>query len=87
MSTKAPIDTVLGPGHDYGSVTDHISDIVTKDPIRKGWVFGFALAFTFVMALMFTVLMLFQYCVGIWGINIPVGWGFDIINFVWSTLR
>ena len=21
--------------------------------------------------------------VGIWGINIPVGWGFDIINFVW----
>ena len=21
--------------------------------------------------------------VGIWGINIPVGWGFAIINFVW----
>jgi molybdopterin-containing oxidoreductase family membrane subunit len=21
--------------------------------------------------------------VGVWGINIPVGWGFDIINFVW----
>ena len=21
--------------------------------------------------------------VGIWGINIPVGWGFDIVNFVW----
>ena len=21
--------------------------------------------------------------IGIWGINIPVGWGFDIINFVW----
>ena len=21
--------------------------------------------------------------VGLWGINIPVGWGFDIINFVW----
>ena len=21
--------------------------------------------------------------IGIWGINIPVGWGFAIINFVW----
>ena len=21
--------------------------------------------------------------IGIWGINVPVGWGFDIINFVW----
>ena len=21
--------------------------------------------------------------VGIWGINIPIGWGFAIINFVW----
>ena len=20
---------------------------------------------------------------GIWGVNIPVGWGFDIVNFVW----
>jgi len=20
---------------------------------------------------------------GIWGINIPVGWGFAIVNFVW----
>ncbi len=21
--------------------------------------------------------------IGIWGLNVPVGWGFDIINFVW----
>ncbi len=21
--------------------------------------------------------------IGVWGVNIPVGWGFDIINFVW----
>ena len=36
-------------------------------------------------------MMMFLYAVtylvftgtGIWGINIPVGWGFDIVNFVW----
>jgi len=27
--------------------------------------------------------VLFAKGVGVWGINIPVGWGFDIINFVW----
>ena len=21
--------------------------------------------------------------IGVWGVNIPVGWGFDIVNFVW----
>ncbi len=31
------------------------------------------------MALTWTFLM----GVGIWGINIPVAWAFDIINFVW----
>ena len=26
---------------------------------------------------------LFVKGIGIWGVNIPVGWGFAIINFVW----
>ena len=26
---------------------------------------------------------LFVKGVGVWGINIPVGWGFAIVNFVW----
>ncbi len=26
---------------------------------------------------------LFLKGVGIWGINIPIGWGFAIVNFVW----
>ena len=35
------------------------------------------------MMLFATVAYLVGKGVGIWGINIPVGWGFDIINFVW----
>ena len=30
-----------------------------------------------------TVTLLLAKGVGIWGVNVPVGWGFDIINFVW----
>ncbi len=35
------------------------------------------------MLLNFTVGYLLIKGVGIWGINIPVGWGFAIVNFVW----
>ena len=33
--------------------------------------------------LFFTIAWLLIRGVGIWGINIPVGWGFAIVNFVW----
>jgi len=74
---------VIAPGHTYDSLTEKISSIVVKEKIRPGWVFGFGLAFLFLMMLLGTVGMLFYYDVGIWGITIPIGWGFDIVNFVW----
>ncbi|MBY0372030.1 hydrogenase, partial [bacterium] len=76
-------EEVLAPGHSYASVSDKINDIVVKEKIRPGWLLGFTLAFSLLMLLFMTIGLLFKYCVGIWGINIPVGWGFDIINFVW----
>jgi Ni/Fe-hydrogenase subunit HybB-like protein len=50
---------------------------------RRGWFFGFAIAFALLMMLMYAVTWLLIVGVGIWGINIPIGWGFAIINFVW----
>ena len=35
------------------------------------------------MILNLTIVKLLFTGIGIWGNNIPVGWGFDIINFVW----
>jgi Ni/Fe-hydrogenase subunit HybB-like protein len=35
------------------------------------------------MLLLFAITNLFVTGTGIWGLNIPVGWGFAIINFVW----
>jgi Ni/Fe-hydrogenase subunit HybB-like protein len=94
MSTgqQPPIETapeirrlspVLEPGHTFASVTDKISSIVLTRPTSMGWIAGFALAFTFVMILNVAVAWLFTKGVGIWGIDIPVGWGFAIVNFVW----
>ena len=78
-------DRVLSEGHDYGTVSDRIAGVVylpwKQSP--KKWLAGAFLSFLFVNILVLAVCYLFLRGVGIWGINIPVAWGFAIINFVW----
>jgi len=65
------------------SVTDKISSIVLTGKTPYQWMIGFGMAFTLLMVLMIAVAYLFLKGVGIWGIDIPVAWGFAIVNFVW----
>ncbi|HTS17389.1 MAG TPA: NrfD/PsrC family molybdoenzyme membrane anchor subunit [Verrucomicrobiae bacterium] len=74
---------VIEPGYTYASVTDKISSIVLRRKTPRGWIIGFALSFLLLNALLLTIYMLLVRGVGIWGINIPVAWGFAIVNFVW----
>ena len=65
----------------FHTVTERISRIV-EDKTRLNW--WIAVGFTGSLALlMFGMIgwLLFK-GVGIWGVNVPVGWGFAIINFV-----
>ncbi len=73
---------VVAPGHTPGTVTDKISSIVLKRTPRWWWV-GFGITFVFVQMLLYALTKLVFTGVGIWGNNVPVGWAFDIINFVW----
>src|SRR5450631_143055 len=77
------LSPVLEPGHTYATVTDKIAAIVLTRPVSLGWLAGFGLAFSFVMILNIAVGWLIIKGVGIWGINVPIGWGFAIVNFVW----
>jgi Ni/Fe-hydrogenase subunit HybB-like protein len=74
---------VLAPGQTFDSVTDTITDIVLKRPIGLGWLAGLAVGMGLLAILGMAVTYLFLRGVGIWGIEIPVAWGFAIINFVW----
>jgi molybdopterin-containing oxidoreductase family membrane subunit len=74
---------VIGPGHTFASVTDKISSIVLQRRTPLWWYIGFGLSFIVVQILMLTITYLVTTGIGIWGNNIPVGWAFDIINFVW----
>jgi Ni/Fe-hydrogenase subunit HybB-like protein len=80
VAEKVP---VIGPGHTFASVTDKISSIVLTGRTPFWWIGGFAIAFLLTLVLLFTIAKLLVIGVGIWGINIPVGWGFAIVNFVW----
>ena len=74
---------IIGPGYSFGSVTDKISAIVQTRPTTWRWLAGFAFSFCFVMLLFWSLTVILVYGVGVWGINIPVAWGFAIVNFVW----
>src|SRR5258706_13545789 len=74
---------IIGPGQTFATVTDKISAIVLKRGTPASWFLAFGLAGGLVTLLLYSVAYLFVRGIGIWGINIPVGWGFDIINFVW----
>jgi Ni/Fe-hydrogenase subunit HybB-like protein len=73
----------IEPGHTYASVTDKISSVVLTRPLGIGWLLGFAFLFSIVMVLNLAIGYLIVKGTGIWGINIPIGWGFAIVNFVW----
>jgi Ni/Fe-hydrogenase subunit HybB-like protein len=74
---------VLRAGWGYASIGDKIADLVLTRPVRWPWLLGFfgtlagTLVFVAAMAYLFTT------GIGIWGVNIPVAWGFAIANCVW----
>jgi molybdopterin-containing oxidoreductase family membrane subunit len=74
---------VIAPGHTFGTITDKISAIVLTRRTPAGWLVGFAIAATFLAMFLMAVTWLFIRGVGIWGVNVPIAWGFAIVNFVW----
>jgi molybdopterin-containing oxidoreductase family membrane subunit len=74
---------LIADGHTLASVTDGINDIVDRRPQPALWYLLFGIAALGMFILVNAIGWLVIRGTGIWGINIPVGWGFAIINFVW----
>jgi len=74
---------ILEPGYTLGSITDKISAIVLTRRIPRFWYVGVAISFILVLVLFFCIAALITVGVGLFGIMIPVAWGFAIVNFVW----
>src|SRR4051794_19557819 len=80
VGSRAP---VIEPGHTFATVTDKISSIVLTRPASNAWFLGFGVTFLLTMMLLYAAGYLFIRGIGIWGVTIPVAWGFAIVNFVW----
>ncbi|MCB0688513.1 MAG: polysulfide reductase NrfD, partial [Saprospiraceae bacterium] len=76
-------DPILSPDYDLEGVSRQVSDIPFARKLPFTWWIGFAFSFLLLMMLLMSASYLFLKGVGVWGINIPVAWGFAIVNFVW----
>ncbi len=74
---------VIGPGHTFKTITDKIGSIVLTPHTPLAWFVVTFIGFNLLLVLTVSIVYLFLKGVGIWGTNIPVGWAFPIINFVW----
>ena len=91
QSLKRPVlgpvdpDALLAPELDYTEVSQKLAGIPMAGPRKThiSWIMGFAISLLLLMVFFTAVGWLLLQGVGVWGINIPIGWGMDIINFVW----
>jgi molybdopterin-containing oxidoreductase family membrane subunit len=75
--------SVVDRAYTPATVTDKISEIVLTSRTPPAWIIGFLIAFSGLMLLNLAITVIFAKGVGVWGIDIPVAWGFAIVNFVW----
>jgi molybdopterin-containing oxidoreductase family membrane subunit len=73
--------TLILGGHDFHSITEVVSGVVERrTPV--GWWAVFLLSLAALGGLGIGVPWLFWEGIGVWGLNVPVGWAWDITNFV-----
>src|SRR5574337_446372 len=75
--------SVMAPGLTYAGISDQLSGIVLAPAAPRRWMVGFGIALAVTMMLLYALGYLVVRGIGIWGENEPVGWAFDITNFVW----
>jgi molybdopterin-containing oxidoreductase family membrane subunit len=74
---------VLRAGWNYASISDKIADEVLKRRFGWPWLAAFAFTTAGTVVLLGSIAYLFVKGIGLWGVNIPVAWGFAIANVVW----
>ncbi len=76
---RAPL--VVGK-NDFATVTDAVAGIIERPRPPRAWYIAFAAALGGTAILFAMVAYLLWTGIGVWGVMIPVGWGFAIVNFV-----
>jgi Ni/Fe-hydrogenase subunit HybB-like protein len=78
-----PSREIIAPGYTFGTVTDQIATVVLTKKTPLFWFAGFGVGLALLFLFLLSVAVLLAKGVGVWGIRVPVMWGFAITNFVW----
>ena len=74
----------LGPGQtSYTTITEKISSVVLTPHTPIQWFIVVFVGLMGIGILQLAIGYLLYQGVGIWGLNVPIGWGFAIVHFVW----
>jgi len=76
-----PEPPLITGGQTYRSVTEKISGIV-EGKVTRWWYIAITISSLLALVFFGSIGYLIWEGIGIWGVNVPVGWGFAIINFV-----
>lgn len=78
-----PEAPVVAPDLTLTSLSVEVSNRVLMDRAPRWWWVGFSISLALLMVLIIQLAWLFINGIGIWGVEIPVAWGFAIAEYVW----
>jgi molybdopterin-containing oxidoreductase family membrane subunit len=74
---------VVGPEVTLTSLSEHVSSRVLMPRAPLWWWIGFGISSALLLVLVVQMAVLFIVGIGVWGVEIPVAWGFAIAEYVW----
>lgn len=82
--THQELEQLLPGEHTYASLDEKVTSLILDAKKHsKIWYVMIAIGFLGANLLLVSFGWLVYNGIGVWGNNQPVGWGFDIVNFVW----
>lgn len=78
-----PVAPIIEQPHTYETISDSVGSVILSRPQPIGWFIMLGIGLFFVSILGISAAYLFLLGTGVWAVNIPVAWGFAIVNFVW----
>lgn len=74
---------MTAPSATPATVMAPVADGVLHPRLGWGWGAAFVGTLALMLVLIYAIVQLFLFGVGVWGTNIPFVWGFDLINYAW----
>jgi Ni/Fe-hydrogenase subunit HybB-like protein len=71
------------PPENYAAVTREVATIPLAYPRPLAWAASFGGALVLLVLFVIAAGAVFRYGIGVWGNDIPVGWGIAISNYIW----